>query len=145
MRFITLIIFIIIAVVVIFSLEFSPGGEFDLGTLGVDFQVQPNRGPAPLNVIISAEAKGTRAGMVNYLIWWNCDQAGVNIFELKKSIEQGGCGDPGHPEFGIDFTTPNRLVRVPHTFDQAGGYSPKIIINQPSSTPATDQALVLVR
>jgi len=79
-------------IVVHANLYKAAGASLDVvkPTLTAGLVVNPTTSEgAAKSATLTASAGGTATGSVNYTFWWNCDQPGTDLNQLKSQ-----CGDP---------------------------------------------------
>jgi hypothetical protein len=83
----------------------------------------PVSGSTPLNVALTGTVGGTAAGTINYTTWWNCDDLCSTVADCQTA-----CGAWDDKADGVAATARS----VSHTYDSAGTFHPKMIVERHS-------------
>lgn len=117
-------------------------------TLTAALAADPATGAFPLSTNLTATVGGTETGTINYSFWWNCDNTTRSVQNAETSCGVlnapaggGTCGAPN--QYGIKCDGVGSPTQtVPHTYDAAGTYKPKVIVERGTTPSAEDRALV---
>jgi hypothetical protein len=125
-------------------------------TLAGTLTATPPGGDTPLttNLTAAIDPTSTATNTISYTFWWDCDKTG-SVADLSRSVDSGGCGDPGSGSptlYGekhdkLADTTANNTITISHIYDSNGPnktYHPKVIIEQGTAPAATASADVAV-
>lgn len=100
-----------------------------LGELSVSLSADPSSNPSPLTTDLTAAVEGTATGTINYTLWWNCDNAGTNVPEVRDV-----CGNPNDSSIGAKYDNIlNTSIKERHTYP-----------TNPTKSAYTDYAKVIV-
>jgi hypothetical protein len=104
-------------------------------TLSVSLSANPSSGNIPLTTNLTATVSGTAQGTINYTFWKNCSSQSTNISQV---VSQCGNWDS---KFDNENTTSKT---VQFTYNQAGTYTPKVIVERGSASPAESRVTINV-
>jgi hypothetical protein len=102
-------------------------------TLSVSLSSSPSSGQAPLATSLTASISGTAQGTITYIFYCNRSDTGTNItnpYDLMVTV----------PSTQTSYTASNLCA-----YQTAGTYTPKVIAEQGTASPAQAQASVSVQ
>lgn len=111
-----------------------------ISDLSVSLSANPDSGPVPLAVDLTADVSGTAQGTINYTFWWNCSRPGTSV-----SFTQLLCGDPNNPSIGAKYDGVIETSKtVNHTYSSQGSYTAKVIVERGTASPAESRKPISV-
>jgi PKD repeat protein len=117
-------------------------------TLAVQLAASPAGGALPLPVTLTADVSGSATGSLTYAFWWNCTNTGTSIGSVSS-----GCGSLPNPAAGSCAENDkgarcNQVTADPqsvtHTYDTAGTFTAKVIVERGSVSPVESRSTVSV-
>ncbi len=121
--------------------------NIDNSSLAVLLDANPNTGGDPLNSNLTAYVMGSAVGTVNYSFWWNCNSAVTGVSNAETA-----CGALPAPVVGTCQTNSNGakcngMSATTQTVSRSyslGNYTPKVIVERGSASPAESRDTVTV-
>ncbi|MEW5907720.1 MAG: fibronectin type III domain-containing protein [Patescibacteria group bacterium] len=115
-------------------------GGFVSGLM-VDLSVNPISGDAPLDTTLRADVASSMPGLpIDYYFWWDCSNVSSDLATVIAA-----CGDPSNSSIGIQFLDQiSDFKIVNHTYNNPGGYNPKVIAYQTIGFLDTDNESITV-
>ena len=89
----------------------------------------------------SARASGSATGTINYSFWWDCDEDSTDVTEtgtlcgILTKPSAGQCIETPGIGYKCDGVSANPKT-TPHTYEDLGTYTPKVIIERGTAEPA---------
>lgn len=114
--------------------------------LAVTLSATPSNGPAPLNVLLSAQVTGSAGGSTNYSFWYNCASAATDPGQTATecgALPAPAVGACSQNQIGYKCEAVHSDAEsVSHTYSSSGNATAKVIVERSSAAPAEARASI---